>query len=78
VPDGPSAVLGGRADVFAYFNNDVKAMRSGTQRTKTLRHELVSLWTLQAPARANREIVILKAVPGIEHKHPRSRATAAE
>ena len=32
VPDGPSAVLGGRADVFAYFNNDVDQERSGPKR----------------------------------------------
>ena len=70
VPDGPSAVLGGRADVFAYFNNDVKGHAIRNAADKTLRHELVSLWTLQAPARADREIVMLEAVPEAAQKVP--------
>jgi uncharacterized protein YecE (DUF72 family) len=37
MPDGPSAVLAGRADVFAYFNNDVKghAIRNAADQNVT-------------------------------------------
>ena len=37
VPDGPSAVRGGRADVFAYFNSDVKghAIRNAADQNIT-------------------------------------------